>query len=464
MRHFFSKKKTVYLNASEVSAYNNVRNKSDTHIICHAPFKSLLFSPSGQVMACHYNRGYKLGQYPEDNLLDIWNGQQAERLRKSILVNDLSQGCHQCYKDLINKRYTSSGCYKYDNLPEAQPNYPVLMEFQLSNLCNLECVMCSGEYSSGVRINREKMPNYQMPWDDDFVKQLNLFIPHLRKAYFTGGEPFVIPIYRKIWKNVQNLNPSLEMNISTNGSYLDDDIKDILQKGNFHITLSIDSLKPRNYEKIRKNASFETTIKNVDFFQSYALENNRIFSVKCVLFKQNVRDIPDLFAYFNEMGVQVYLKPVWMPFKYSLFNSDADGLADCIKTLESTPLQQDSSIQKQNVTRYNEILAQLSQWHSACLKGGIPDYSDMSLYELKILFSKTTYTEIAYQAVTKKENEDFVSRAAICLKLLEACHLSEENHKKAYRSFLSIPIEFVVFEILRDNDDKLLARFMEEGR
>ncbi|MDD3878022.1 MAG: radical SAM protein [Bacteroidales bacterium] len=452
----------MVISSNKLISYDTVRNKPDIGRICHAPFKSMLFSPSGQVMVCHYNRGYKIGRYPADNLTDIWTGKPIEKLRKSLSVNDMSQGCHQCFNDLSKARFFSSGCLKYDNLPDSLNNYPVLMEFQLSNLCNLECMMCSGEYSSGIRINREKMPNYPTPYDDNFVGQLIPFIPYLKKAYFTGGEPFIIPIYRKIWKSVSELNPDLEMNISTNGSYLDEEIKSILHSGKFNITLSIDSLNPKNYGQIRKNAHFETTLKNIDYLHHYAKEHNRIFSVKFVLFKQNFEDVPTLFEFFNNKNIQLFPKLVWMPFKMSLFNSTSEELLRIISVLKKTVLDERVPIQKENSERFRETIEQLNDWHVQNTKEPKPNYQSLSLLEMKSLLQKKIMTEISTHAISKSEKELYTTRSEKCLKMLSEVNVLEEKLKQAYLSFLSIPTEFILFEILRDQDEKLIARFIEE--
>jgi MoaA/NifB/PqqE/SkfB family radical SAM enzyme len=81
-------------------------------------------------------------------------------------------------------------------------NYPRVMEFELSNECNLECVMCNGYFSSSIRKNREKLPASVSPYNDQFVDELDQFIPHLTDAKFLGGEPFMIDIYLKIWERI----------------------------------------------------------------------------------------------------------------------------------------------------------------------------------------------------------------------------------------------------------------------
>src|SRR6185295_19977224 len=91
------------------------------------------------------------------------------------------------FDDLSEDRYALA-----DGVPFA---YPKLMEFEISNVCNLECTMCTGFFSSSIRHNREHLPPIKTPYDDAFVRQLEPFVPHLKAARFLGGEPFLIRTY-----------------------------------------------------------------------------------------------------------------------------------------------------------------------------------------------------------------------------------------------------------------------------
>ena len=56
------------------------------------------------------------------------------------------------------------------------------------------------------------------------------------------------------------LNPKCKISLQSNGTILNEKIKSILQRGNFHIGLSIDTLDPMRYEKIRSGAKIESTL------------------------------------------------------------------------------------------------------------------------------------------------------------------------------------------------------------
>ncbi len=127
---------------------------------CNAAEYSLLFQPGGEILACHYNRGYILGNYPQNAIDDVWNGEKRIKLIKKIRKGNFPKTCEFCKQAIKNGFYNKSGINKYQYITPGQSGYPSSMEFQLDNICNLECIMCSGEYSALIRKNIEKKENH----------------------------------------------------------------------------------------------------------------------------------------------------------------------------------------------------------------------------------------------------------------------------------------------------------------
>ncbi|HQL69760.1 MAG TPA: radical SAM protein, partial [Bacteroidales bacterium] len=311
--------------------------------ICKAAEYSMLFQPSGEVLPCHYNRGYILGKYPDNSIREIWHGKKREELIKSIKRNFYHHGCFQCKTDSENGLTHSVGKNKYLYVKTNNKNFPSLMEFQLDNICNLECIMCSGEYSSKIRQNIEKGDKYISPYDDRFVEQLEPFIPFLEQAVFTGGEPFLFPIYYKIWDLIGKIKPELQIFVSTNGTVLNDKVKHYLNKLNFNFTISIDSINEETYCKIRRNAKLDDTLNNIDFFIKYSNDRNASLNIKCLVLPQNYTDIPDMIEYFNKQQINVLPKLAHLPLYTSMSSLANDDLNKVIKVLSSTGFTPDSA-------------------------------------------------------------------------------------------------------------------------
>ena len=86
------------------------------------------------------------------------------------------------------------------------------------------------------------LPPMANAYDDSFVEQLREFIPHLEELRFNGGEPFAQKIVYDICMLVADINPSLRINIATNGTVYNKQVREILEKCNIHLNISIDSL------------------------------------------------------------------------------------------------------------------------------------------------------------------------------------------------------------------------------
>jgi len=270
MKLFFLNKKqnniVAELSPKIIRQYNKKRPVKKRQIICHAPFKSLTFFLGGKVMACWHNKQYLIGQIPDNTIEEIWYGEKLKNLREHILANDLNLGCFECKKNIQNGFYTTAGAWRYDYLPETTSEFPISMDFQTSNQCNNECIMCIGEYSSAIRMHREKKNNYHNPYGKEFIQQLELFIPHLKEASFSGGEVFLSEHYFEIWEKFVQINPDIVVSVTTNGTVMNDRVRYILNKLKFNINISIDSLDKNVFEKIRKNSQLEIVLSNLQYF------------------------------------------------------------------------------------------------------------------------------------------------------------------------------------------------------
>jgi MoaA/NifB/PqqE/SkfB family radical SAM enzyme len=234
--------------------YNRIRLAKNKMSFCYAPFNTLEFHISGQVRVCCGNRYKIVGNYPNQTIREIFDGQNIQNFRKRLKKYDLSEGCQMCYKMLVNKNYTNLFALDYELFQTSKKAVLKNIKFELSNECNLECEMCWGELSSLIRKNIEKLPEIHSPYGDDFVEQLKPFWRDIEKATFLGGEPFLIKLYFKIWDEIIQNNPEINILVVSNGTVLNDKIKDLLAKGKFYFALSIDSFQKETYEKIRRNA------------------------------------------------------------------------------------------------------------------------------------------------------------------------------------------------------------------
>ncbi len=446
---------------STIRAYNATRPQDRQDKICHAPFKSLLFTPSGNAMACHYNRGLVLGNYPKNSIRDIWFGEKIERLRTFIDNKDLSYGCQSCKSALNAEQYHTAGCWRHDYLETSTTGYPVLIDLQIDNTCNLECVMCSGEYSSLIRKNREQKPAYINPYDDGFVKQLEEFIPHLSGINFTGGEPFLIGIYYEIMDRIIELNPEMQIYIHSNGTILNNKVKRYLDKLNFNFTISIDSIVKETYENIRQNARLETVLENIKYFHEYSINNKASFHVKTCVMKSNIGEIPDYLTFFNDQDISVQLKPVLMPTDYSLRDLEQKEMEAIIANLRSYSFNVETHFQRLNNSRYRELITQLEKWKNDKKELEEGQHSVAELVDS--LFNRIDYEiEIDHTLNFEEKEAKSIRCRKIGKQMIQSIGDSDKR-ERALSRFANLPTEFIIAEMERGNIEMLNARFLQEA-
>jgi sulfatase maturation enzyme AslB (radical SAM superfamily) len=353
-----------------VQEYNNHRPFGPAPRFCYAPYMNMFFNTEGRVQVCCKNTRVVLGQYPLQNLHEMWFGQRLQDLREYLQHHDLSMGCYKCREAMHARNYGSMTSAGFDFSRAYPPShYPRLMEFELSNACNLECVMCTGRVSSSIRAHREARAPLAMRYDQAFVKQLDEFIPHLKQARFYGGEPFMIPIYNEIWKSMIRQNPQAELYVLTNGTLLNERIIELVNEGNFTINVSIDSLNKETYEAIRVNASFAETMKNLEFFSAAMKKKKKRLTVFITPTRLNWQDIPSTVMQFAAMDLDVYFSPALFPESLALWNLPAAEILQIVHHFKT--VMPASGINRQ---RYSDLIHELEYW--AVQQEADPDFQE----------------------------------------------------------------------------------------
>jgi MoaA/NifB/PqqE/SkfB family radical SAM enzyme len=305
--------------------------------------------------------------YPQDTLHDMWFGRRAEELRALMKKDELPTGCELCYKQFISLNFGGLLARQFDfAAPGAYPPrdvaftaMPTVIGFEISNLCNLECTMCTGYFSSLIRENREHLPPLPNPYDDDFVRQLEPFIPHLRQAKFLGGEPFLIKTYYQIWELMATRNPDIDVSITTNGTVLNTKVRDAIGKLQANIIMSVDSLEKDNYERIRINARFDRVMEHLRYFMEYAKTKRTTLTLAFCPMQQNWKEIPRLLEFCNEKDIHLYFNTVTWPREAALSSLSDEELRAIVAYLGSVTAAGDSETRKSNNAKYADLTRQI---------------------------------------------------------------------------------------------------------
>lgn len=351
------------VNKERYKKYNAFRPEGAKQVFCYLPFNSLTFSFSGKVYVCGYNREIVLGEYPRQTIDQIWNSEHAKNLRSHMLHNDLDYGCQHCKFFFDKEKFSNLRPLVFDKYyKNTDASFPTVFEFELNNTCNLECQMCHGEVSSSIRKNRDKLPPIPTPYDDTFVQQLDKYLPRLKEAKFYGGEPFLIPIYYKIWDRVKALNPSLEMFVITNGTQWSEKIRSLLTELNFDLAVSIDAFEKEKLERIRKNVVYEELMENIARFNRICKEKGKYLSLSFTVQKDNWEQLPLIIGLCNELNAFIYVSYLERPFHFSIADLPREKLQDIRDYMEKVTLPKRTSNEKHNARCFEDFKTYLETY------------------------------------------------------------------------------------------------------
>jgi MoaA/NifB/PqqE/SkfB family radical SAM enzyme len=301
---------------------------------CYAPFVGLSFDAHGTVSVCAFTRATPLGRVGEQRLIEMWTGTAISKLREAVRRDDLAGSCFRCAEEIAGGNLHGVLATGFDRFTaEPVAPWPTRMEFALSNACNLQCVMCSGEFSSAIRSQREGLLPLPGRYGESFLNELGPFIPHLEQARFLGGEPFLAPLNFRIWELMIDLGADVECNVTTNGTQWNDRIEAVLEQLRFSVGISIDGVSRETVEKVRAGASFDRIMANLDRFIAYRDRRGTSLSLTFCLMVDNWHEFADFLRFAEDRGCQVYVNTVRQPPAHSLYHLPAEELHEVVRRL-----------------------------------------------------------------------------------------------------------------------------------
>ncbi len=351
------------INPNVLEEFNKSRKYGPMKKICYAPQTSMFFSRSGYVAPCYASYNQQSSHISSNSVHDIWFKGSFEQIRNEHRECDLKNNCSFCKEIMDQGAFGSLLINKYEHYAFSKSKYPAIMEFELSNKCNLACIMCDSNLSSGIEsLDCEKVTGNQF-YKDSFFEELREFIPHLQVAEFTGGDPFMIEEYYKIWDMISELNPKCQILITTNANSMNPRIMNLMEKHkNINFNISIDSLKKENYENIRLKANFEFAISNIEKFVEYSRKNNTHVNLLVCPMTVNWSEMPDFVNFANEKQICVYYHTVVKPAELSLKFLEKSDLHKIVEGLECYEFKTANKKQKINNQNYFNLVDLLRSW------------------------------------------------------------------------------------------------------
>jgi len=302
---------------------------------------------------CCHNVRYRVGNIATETIEAIWRGEKLQRLRNALARYDMRSGCRFCDWRISGGHFASLTMTTYDRFPveEAVPVWPQMMEFSMTNSCNLECVMCTGQASSAIRARRERLPPLPRAYGEAFFIELQRFLPHLKRAKFLGGEPFLQPECFRIWDLMIGLDLRTPCHVTTNGTQWNAKIERVLEMLPVNISISMDGISRQTVEAIRFGASYDVIMQNFRSFHSYARANNTVLSLTFCLMRQNWHELGEFCVFADKWDCLVFVNTVRTPAAHSLYTLSPPELKLILASME-----------KESSTLLPKLRGNLSVW------------------------------------------------------------------------------------------------------
>jgi len=210
---------------------------SDT--FCILPWTHVCISTTAQVIpCCRY-------QAPKPNVTldslnkigtDALNSSDYKKIRDNMLQGIKVEQCKKCYFEEDNginsyRKYakdnflTPEDSFKDNNFKEMR-----YLEISLDNICNLQCRMCSSNFSTKLILRDQELSKHswnkndykvykKLEIDYSFLEKMD--ISKLTEIKLLGGEPFMSPNFNKFIDYILNKsNPeNISLFIATNGTH-----------------------------------------------------------------------------------------------------------------------------------------------------------------------------------------------------------------------------------------------------
>ena len=302
---------------------------------CYAPHTSLYFDTAGDVRVCCHNWSHLAGSISRQTIREIWEGEGIRKIRRAVEAYNFEAGCGFCKWQLAADSLVNLPMAKWDLLPVASEDepWPSMMEFSMSNTCNLECIMCNGIASSAIRAHREKLPPVISPYTDRFFEELRAFLPHLRRAKFLGGEPFLEAECLRIWTMLIEDGIRLPCHVTTNGTQFNRTVERLLTQIPFGIAISVDGYRKQTIEKIRVNVRYNILMQNVARFRAYTRAQKTSFGLTYCLMRPNWEEFGDFCLFADSLECPVWVNQVRRPPELSLYSLPLDELTRIAESL-----------------------------------------------------------------------------------------------------------------------------------
>lgn len=326
--------------------------------MCSLPFTQISIFPDGSLKPCCWLYDYDLRVGSAGDFAAAWNGAPIKRLREEILTGDI-----QVCKEKISKTACNTKHTKFNKLVsyDVVQNGPLpILHWYYNGKCNLQCQTCHNWKVV------DEFPESEIYWES--LKE-NV-MPYLCEVEVVGGEPFFQSRTYKLMATMSQINPLCVWTITSNGQFnfkgkIEDHLKMIRL---VHFTVSIDSLNPERFSKIRINGVLNKTLQFLEDLIAYRdrQSQGRRFdlTINFVLQRDNWDELESMLLFARSKSAHLHVIPMLEPEKYSIYSLSKEEKLKLLKNLEYLVLKYEHEV----ITEiYQSLVLDINSSHHANL-------------------------------------------------------------------------------------------------
>jgi MoaA/NifB/PqqE/SkfB family radical SAM enzyme len=211
--------------------------------------------------------------------------------------------------DLLERKREAIAAFAEFAAGGASPRWPIEIYLEISNVCDLRCVMCT-------RFSAFNPARKQAIWDVDpgfldareAAERLRPLLEHALVVHAFGyGEPTIHPDFAGFLTHLSGFEVLIDF--FTNGMHLTDDLARLLvDRSIHHVTVSVSGSTAADYESVYQGGNFETVLAGIDRVRDAkraARKRYPVLWLNSVTFDHHVRTLDRFVELAAAHGVEV---------------------------------------------------------------------------------------------------------------------------------------------------------------
>jgi sulfatase maturation enzyme AslB (radical SAM superfamily) len=318
---------------------------------CIKPWAHTFIQPTGDFSLCCYSKEQPQYNINFHSIEQYWSGEFLQQVRGQMLSGVLPASCAKCAEveaqGSVSLREKSNADYKiidkfrdqilkHYQLPKPMP---VDIEWVVSNLCNLKCMMCAGTHSSSLLTENkilgiENLQQREFRVADHTLDQMKSWLQTQPKLLtFHGGETMMVPEVKQLlqWGVENHLLENTEVRMITNATKFDSEWFDLLSQLNkLVLMVSVEAVGDVN-EYIRYGSNWSEIDQAVGHMQQLA---NADVMVHSTLQNLNILHVASLIEWTQSRNILWNFDILENPTHLQLINLPSELLSLAKQRLE----------------------------------------------------------------------------------------------------------------------------------